>query len=196
MEGQGLNPHHSSDLSWCSVNAKSLTACSKGTPVLVLLCRSFICFKLMFYIWYEAKVCIWLSQHCLLKKPSLLHWTVLAFLSAINWPYIFGFILDSQFYSVQTRCQYNSVLINVVVNLEIGKCESSSFVLHYEIILTIWDLLQFHVNFRICWFISNRKNILKNTYIHTFFFSHYHKWLDIVPCALPQDLIAYSLQMQ
>ena len=39
-------------------------------------------------------------------------------------------------------------------------------------------------------------------YTQAFFFldcssiMFYHKWLDIVPCAIQQDLIAYPLQMQ
>ena len=45
-----------------------------------------------------------------------------------------------------------------------------------------------------------RAYIYTHTYTHSFppiiLILFHHKWLDIVPCAIQQDLIAYPIQMQ
>ena len=67
------------------------------------------------------------------------------------------------------------------------------FIFHFE-----WFFL-----FPLSWFypfLLYSKVTQSHTYIHSFFplssIMFHYKWLDIVPCAIRQDLIAYPLQMQ
>lgn len=48
---------------------------------------------------------------------------------------------------------------NFVVNFDIRKCESSSFVLFPKILLAIWGPLRFHMNFRMGFSISAKNDI-------------------------------------
>ena len=70
-------------------------------------------------------------------------------------PYSSPLIYTSVFISLPYYFDYCSF----VVSFKVRKCESSNFVLRFQIDLTIWGLLTSHMNFMINFCISTKKVI-------------------------------------
>ena len=113
---------------------------------------------LFFHMWVSS-----FSQHHLLKRLSFSLWMVLAPLSEIIWTHvsISGLSVLFHWSVCLSVCHYSTVLITLIsleVNFEIWKCEISNL-FFFSIVLVIWSLLRFHVNFRVGFSVSGQKNI-------------------------------------
>ena len=102
-----------------------------------------------------------------------------------------------------SKCDYNSILPDILDSIRSGKDKINR--LSYSFLFFFFSLLMIFI-FCYSWFTGFCQFLHTAkwpSHTHTYFLfltlspiTFHQKWLDIVPCATQQDLIAYSLQMQ